>query len=200
MLDLEWVSGPEADVLSLNEAKAQLRVTSADENATIQAYINSARSYLEGPGGVLGRVLAAQTWRLHLDCFRPRIQLPFPPLISVDEITYVDPAGAETTLPTSKYRVLAGERAEVEVAYGESFPSVRSQSRAVTITFTCGWAAPEGEDPWPPKVETARDIIRLIVSDRFDNRGGEDAEYRVGESRSAKAIKDLVRLIKIPRT
>lgn len=70
------------------------------------------------------------------------IVLPFPPLVSVDSINYIDPAGAQQTMPSGDYKVdSTTEPARIVPAYGKSWPGTRQEIGAVEITFTCGYGA-----------------------------------------------------------
>ncbi|MCZ7893438.1 head-tail connector protein [Agrobacterium salinitolerans] len=55
---------PQAEPLTLAEAKAHLRLDSGDEDALIAALIRTAREHLERTTGLC---LIRQTWRLYLD-------------------------------------------------------------------------------------------------------------------------------------
>lgn len=63
LLRVELVAGPSLPVVSLDEAKAHLRVSHDDEDDLIRGLIAAATAYLDGLDGVLGRALSPQTWR-----------------------------------------------------------------------------------------------------------------------------------------
>lgn len=164
MAGLVLVSAPTAEPLATAEAKAQLRVTLSDEDALIAAEIAAARQIVENE---TQRFLISQSWKLTLDYFPPwEIQL-VPGLQSVDAITYVDTAGDTQTLAADQYLVDATrEPGLVTPAWGNYWPATRFQMAAVQITFTAGYGdaadVPEG----------IKDIIRLIVGWKFQNRNG----------------------------
>ncbi len=192
LLDLELVEPPVAELVSLEELRAHLRLDGiTDHDARILGYRRGAVGHLDGYAGILGRALAEQTWTLHLDGFPTGvIQLPLPPLIAVESITYLSAAdGAATTLAAPLYQVLAGERAQVRPAYGQAWPSTRCTPRTVSITFTCGWTAPAADEPWPDKLQPAIDAIKLLVEDRF---AGPDADRQA-------AVTRVLRPLKLPR-
>jgi uncharacterized phiE125 gp8 family phage protein len=167
MLDLELVTPPTDALLSAEEMRAQCDLDTEEYDALLAAYLATATAHLDGPGGILGRGIGTQTWRLYLDSFpRDMIRLPLPPLQAVTGITYVDPNGATQTLSTDVYTVLAGERTAVVRAYGQVWPSIRAQQRAVTVTFRCGWALTGAA--WPAKVAPIRQAVRLMVRAMFD--------------------------------
>ena len=51
---------PPAPIVTLEEAKAHLRVDHADEDALITAVVATATAWLDGPDGWLGRALGEQ--------------------------------------------------------------------------------------------------------------------------------------------
>lgn len=194
LLDLTRTAAPAA-LLSLAEAKAHLAVEHDDDDALIAEYVATATDYLDGYGGVLGRALVSQTWRLWLAGFPcGAIALPLPPLISVSEILYVDPDGAEQTLTAvDDYVVIEGPLARIEPAYGLGWPSTRRQARAVRITFVAGHGAPEAV---PGK---ARQLVRVMLADLYKNREsgveGTISSELVGSAR----FQALVAALAVPR-
>jgi hypothetical protein len=71
------------------------------------------------------------------------IELPFPPILTLDYIQYVDGDGTLQTLSGSPtvWTLDAGSTpARVQPLYGESWPGVRDQMAAVRIGYTAGYA------------------------------------------------------------
>lgn len=141
---LTLVTKPTEEPVTLDEAKAHLRVESTAEDALIQALIAAAREYAES---VTGRQLVTATWDLKLDAFPAdgaAIELPKAPLRSITSVTYVDTAGATQTWASGKYVVDAPSGPEalpgrLAPAYGESYPATRDTLNAVTIRFEAGY-------------------------------------------------------------
>lgn len=133
-------SAPAAEPLSTEEAKLHLRITHDEEDDYIDTLITSSRQWAEN---VTNRALITQSWRLKLSCFPNKvILLPKAPLASVSSITYIDTAGTTQTLSSSVYLVdAAQEPGTVRLAYGQSWPAIRSQHNAITVTFSCGYGA-----------------------------------------------------------
>jgi uncharacterized phiE125 gp8 family phage protein len=148
-MGLSLFAAADGEPISLDEAKAHLRVDIDDEDDLIVSCIAAARSHLEG---ITGRSFVSQTWdytidnewpwALNLDtrCNEQMIELPRAPLVSVTSITYVDTAGASQTLASNQYVVDgAGTIGRIYPAYDVSWPSVRSQKRAITVRFVAGY-------------------------------------------------------------
>lgn len=162
------------------------------ENAsTITRYRDAAEAYLDGPGGVLGRALVTQTWRLdlngfpsggryvpgmgHVDC--GAIVLPLPPLQSVSSITFVDTNGDTQTLATSVYQVVNRQRqpSMIVEAYGQSWPSTRDIYHSVSVTFIAGYGAAADV---PSDIARA---IELLVGDMDKHRSSSVVGRAVAE-------------------
>lgn len=96
------ITPPALTLVTLAEANAYLRVTSADEDALIEGFIGAAMQYLDGWGGILGRCIMAQTWKVTLAGFTDQ-QLPFPDVRAV-AVKYLDAALATQTVSPTAYR------------------------------------------------------------------------------------------------
>ncbi len=142
----------------------------------IEALIRAATDYLEGPTGILARALQPQSWTLYLPAFPAyEMRLPLSPLISVSEISYVDPGGSEIVVDLGDYQILDGARSAIVPAHGNVWPSSRCQPRAVSVTFEVGYAS------IPPAIKSA---LLLMVGDLYANReaGGGAAEIKMSST------------------
>ncbi len=154
--------------VSLAEARAQLREPPTSENGLISALIQTATAMLESRDGFLGRALVTQSWTMKIHEFpgiTGCIELPFPPLISVDAITYIDEAGATITVSPYDYTVDTGTfRGRVRPGYLKTWPQARLDDYAVSIAFTCGYG---GAAAVPAPLKQA---ILLLVGHWFRHR------------------------------
>lgn len=57
------ITPPTAEIVSLDDAKAHLRVDHDHEDMLIQTYLDAATAWVDGFDGVLGRCVLEQTWR-----------------------------------------------------------------------------------------------------------------------------------------
>ena len=177
---------PPARLVSLETAKQHLRVTTNDDDSLVAIYVDAAQAMIDGPGGWLGRCIGQQTLEKRFDGFVApiwgwgsdsgglfwgsspdyasaaypvsRVDLPYPPLVSVTSVIYEDQNGADQTLPSAAY--LATDEG-LDASFGTMFPSGRWQANAVRIRYDAGYASP------PPAVIAA---ILLMVGDLYDNR------------------------------
>lgn len=174
-MPLVLVTPPAGPVVSLDEAKAHLRIDGTDEDAYVTALVAAATATVDGAGGWLGRALRPQVWDLTLpgwplDRWCERIRLPLPPLISVASVSYRDGDGITQTLATGDY-VVSGVGAAfggaVSPADGASWPSLRWHPEAVTVRFTAGYAEPDDAVTVP---EPIRHAILMMVGHLYANR------------------------------
>jgi len=142
---LTLVAGPTIEPLSLEDAKAQLRVTDDHENALIADLITAERQYAET---YLSRALNLQTWDLGLDGFPSdsSIVIPRPPLVSVTSVSYRDTGGTVQTWDAANYTVdkPAGEKAmpgRVSRQYDVPWPITLGEPNSVTVRFVAGYGA-----------------------------------------------------------
>ncbi len=82
-MQLKIITDPAAEPLLLEAVKNHLKVDGAEDNVLIKALIKSARLTAENE---TGRAFITQTWRLYLDVAYPEIEIPRPPLQSIESI------------------------------------------------------------------------------------------------------------------
>lgn len=157
-------SPPAQEPITLAQAKVQCRVDVSDttEDDFISGLITAAREYVETR---VRRTYVSRSYQLRMNRFPylfpasyypfytlerlpnqlwGKIELPKPPLISVDFITYVDNNGDTQTLDPSQYQVDVGGYLPgyITPAYGLTFPSTRYQMDAVIVDYTAGFSDP----------------------------------------------------------
>jgi uncharacterized phiE125 gp8 family phage protein len=179
------ITAPTADVISLEEAKAQLRIAAEDESQDdlIEAIVAACVAQLDpAAGGWLGRALRPQTWELRLDQFPAcEIELPHPPLISVDSFVYDDSSGVEQTMAvTTNYRIFGQGtmgKASLRPPYNGSWPTSRSDFESVRVRFTCGYDETADPDMLPTSIKQA---VHLMV--RHVHSVGEKSLFQSGQT------------------
>lgn len=176
---LTVVTAPPGLPLTTAEAKRQLHIDHSDDDLTLlPLLIGAVAAHIDGPQGLLGRAIVEQSWDLSIDRFPycgETIELPLPPLISVDSISYVAADGTTQTLSASVYQVFGAGglgKAQIAEAYGKSWPSTRNVREAVTIRFTCGYAPSNASPPdyganVPKPIKQA---IAMMVADLYEHR------------------------------
>jgi uncharacterized phiE125 gp8 family phage protein len=192
-MDVAVIEAPVLPVVTWEEAKAQLSLSSDDRQTEIEAMIAAATQALDGPAGWLGRCLMQQTLELRLDEFPAgEILLPYPPVAEIEAIVYVDTNGAEQEAALNSYRLLgAGSRWRLAPVYGAAWPSARAENEAVRIRYRAGYESAE-DVPAPirqaiilmtgrllsmnrPDPLLRRDTVEGVGSQEWDVSGGIDA-------------------------
>lgn len=166
METLERIEAP-APVVSLEEAKAFLRVTDGDsavisDDVLITSLIETATAYLDGEAGYLDRAIGVQRWRYSHDGFpRAGIVLPLPPLRSVETVTCTLRSGTTVALAAPDFRVMPGGSEPGRVLPAGMCPVLPFDVATVTVEFTAGY------DPVP---EPIRSAILMHVATLYENR------------------------------
>lgn len=136
------ITAPTVEPVTLAEVRAQIGITDATDtasDATITRRITEARQWAED---YMQRAIITQTQEVRLDAFPLGgvIALPFPNLLSMVSVKYIDSDGAEQTVSSADYVVdtysLVGN---VRPAYGVTWPAAREEGNAVRIQYTCGY-------------------------------------------------------------
>ena len=124
------------------------------------------------------RRILPETWQLQLSAFPwGVIQVPFPPLIEVVSVTYIDADDAEQSLTVNDDYVVEAPsgpeavRGAIRLAADASWPSTATRPDAVRVTFRSGYVSPGVS---PETVDVPADISHarlLVIKDLYENRG-----------------------------
>jgi uncharacterized phiE125 gp8 family phage protein len=130
------VISPPTPVVTKEEAKQHLLVEHSGDDFLIETLIQAATAWLDGPAGWLSRAIGVQIlewqsceWPCHID------DLPFPPMIGIVSVKYIDPEGVEQSWPL------------VDPISFINMPSVRGQVGDVKIRYRAGYGAPADDEP-----------------------------------------------------
>lgn len=161
-MGLVLVTAPLTDPLTLDEVKLHLRVDIGDDDALIKDLIKVVRQAGED---LTRRAFVTQTWRWTLDGFPGSFEVPMPPLVAVDSITYIDTDGASQTLATSEYDVdTDSDPGRITPAYGVLWPTTRDVVNAVTVQFQAGYGALTAVPP------SLRHAMKLHIGHLYEHR------------------------------
>lgn len=179
------VNPPATALVSLEDAKKQLRVDHDDDDNYIQGLVAAIVRKIDGPAGWLNRALITQTLEWRGDEFGTcDIRLPYPPIASIVSIKFDDDDGVEQTVSSSDYRLVGQPNMpRVALAYGSSWPSARCQSEAVRVQYLAGYGATSDSVP-----ENIRHWVLLNLSELYENREVASDKLRVETSVGASLI------------
>jgi uncharacterized phiE125 gp8 family phage protein len=179
-MTLTLTTPPALEPVTLDEAKAQLRVTYDQEDALIGALITAARQRIEAELGVA--LIAAgfrethDAWPLEITTavpvtdplaalFSGPIRLLRSPLIAVQAIAVADGTGTFQTVNPLSYAADAGSRPGRIAPYDVAWPAPGVPTGGVRIDYTAGYGAEESDVPAP-----LRQAILQLVADGFEHR------------------------------
>lgn len=157
----QLVSGPAAEPLTLAEGKLWLKQDVSEDDALIAANLKAAREWFET---ACDRAFVEATWRLYLPYFPAVIELPYPPLVSVVSVTYLDQDEVLQTLSQDVYDVVTSRTPGLlQLASGQAWPIVAYRPEAVCVTFQ------SGRDAQVPEMVKAG--IKMLAAFWYENRG-----------------------------
>jgi len=177
-MSVRIVVPPAVEPVSLQTAKDHLRVEGSHENAMVGRYVASARAKVET---FLRRSLITRSLLLRLDRLSAPIRLPYGPVQSVTEVTYLDQSGVEQTLSGSLYRlVLSGEPPRIVPAPGAVWPMTLAGPDVVSVTYVAGFG--DAEDDVPADI---REAILLEIGSSYAHSETKTAGVEVFEAPDA---------------
>jgi|SRR6476469_5522092 len=156
------ITAPEEAPLTLDYVKQHVKALGDYDDLLIQTFIEAATNYFEEQ---TGRQLITATREAWIDAFPfcgqsgklARIELPKPPLISVESVKYIDGDGTLQTFTGGSpvadlFRISApagpyARRGFVEPLSGGTWPTTRCETGAVRIRYTCGYGDTPDEIP-----------------------------------------------------
>jgi len=163
-MSLSLTTPPAAEPVTLDDAKAHLRVDTTDDDALITSLISAARARAEWH---TGRAFVTQSWTLWLDGWPGIIEIPLPPLQSVASVTAYALDDSATVLDAATYQVdTASSPARLTLKPNASPPVALRRINAIAIVFTAGYGEAGSDVPAP-----VREAILKIVANFYVNRG-----------------------------
>lgn len=170
-MGLMLITPPALLPVTVAQAKAHMNVEHALDDALIEGFLEAA---VEQAQNFTRRQLVTAQWDYTALAFPAcgPLELPLPPLQSVDAVYYIDPDGQEQQLACGAYTVdtyalIPG----IRPVPGTSWPSTQPGPNAVRVRFTCGWAMSEHTSPpvWagPKSIAT---WIKLRAATMYEQR------------------------------
>jgi uncharacterized phiE125 gp8 family phage protein len=159
------LAGPTAEPVSLDDAKAYLKLDTTDDDALVTTLISAARFHIEG---TTGRALLSQSWRVVVDDWPAAglVRLPIAPLISLTAITAYDGDGNPSTLSLSG--VLWDAIASPTVLFlpaGFGAGVLLRDRQGIEIDYVAGFGSDPADVP-----ATLRQALLTLVAYWFENR------------------------------
>jgi uncharacterized phiE125 gp8 family phage protein len=151
--------------VSVLDMRAHCRVDGAAEDLAMSEFLAAAAGLIDGPEGV-GIALLSQTWRVTLDDWADRIDLPGWPVTSISGVQYLDAAGSWQTLDHAAafHFLTGGQNAELVRRPGAALPALADAPKSVRISYALGHATPAAIDP------SLINALKMIAAHYFENR------------------------------
>lgn len=166
---LTIVTEPASEPLTLAEVKDHLRLSEtvgSAEDSVITYYQQTARRYCER---FQNRAYIEQTWKLVITAFprQPYIEIPLPPLMSIDHVKYYGTGGTATTMTAANYYVdTDAEPGRVHLQYGEVWPGATLRPVAgVEVQFVAGYGSAGSSVP-----DEIKQAINMFTGHLYENR------------------------------
>jgi len=186
---------PPVEPITLAEAKAFLRVDVSNDDALIGSLVMAARDACER---FTGRALVMQTWTLFRDDWPgparvdahlsegPQtgpfaagrgtvIEIPKPPLLSIEHVKTTDDADNATIWPAGNYLVdTASEPGRLIVRAGAALPEATRTAAGIEISFVAGYAPDDSASPSDLAANIPGGLvegIRRLTAYLYENRG-----------------------------
>lgn len=140
-MTLKLITAPEAEPITLAEAKLHLRVEHSVDDDLIGSLITAAREQCEH---LTGRSFIRQTWERVLDAFPDsEIELGVPPVSAITSVVYIDSSGDSQTLDAEQYSLDSSTLPGFVLpsATLEEWPETLDTANAVRVRFVAGYGA-----------------------------------------------------------
>ena len=184
---LTETTAPSVEPVTLTEVKDHILLTTTDHDTWLTTALTTARKYLFGLNGVVGRTLITTTYTLTLDGFpfSGVIYLPRPPVQSVTSIIYDDTDGDPVTWSSSLYLLDSKSfPGRITPAYNEDWPSTRPQNNNVRVLFKAGYGDAASDVAEDDKVQ-----IMFLIAQWFRHR---EPTTERGEKAVMFALDDMI--------
>lgn len=160
-------------IVPLDDMKTHLRVDFDEDDAYIEGLIAGVTDYLDGPDGYLKRALLDQTWDLKLASFPPSfIEVPLPPLIEVESISYYDSDDALQSIDLDDCHVTGiGNSGKIYMADNASWPTVStSRPEPIVVRYRAGYIDSSVSPPTNAVPRAIIAAVKLLVGTLYENR------------------------------
>jgi uncharacterized phiE125 gp8 family phage protein len=161
-------SGPALEPVTLEAAKAHMRITGSSEDLLIASLITAARVHIEY---TLSRALITQTWSYFLDAWPKSalLELPLTPVQSIDAIRVLAAGDVVETIGADRY-LLDGPATPPRLVckaghWASAMPQPAYSGKGIEVSFIAGYGDQPADVPEP-----LRHSILLLVAHWFERR------------------------------
>jgi uncharacterized phiE125 gp8 family phage protein len=181
---LVLTSGPAAEPVTVQEAKAHLRIDGTAEDVLIASLILTSRLHVEA---ALDLALINQSWTLRLDRWPngQEVEIPMAPLQAVTAVRVKDANGSAMLVPATSYLVDMASKPPRIVWNGAGRPDPGVPACGIEIDFLAGFGASPTSVPAPLK-----HAVLLLVAHWYEHR--DSVEIGAASARIPDVVSDLI--------
>lgn len=183
------VTPPAIEPVTIDEARAYLRITNDSENELLQSLIKTARETVEARAGL---ALVTQSWRLHIDRWprSNRLALYRYPVTSIDAITAYLPDGTPVAFDVDDWKLQQAGRPQR--LYLQARADMASLS-GLEIDLTAGFGADAAAVP-----DVLKQAILVLVAHLYEFRGAFDEQSQpISFPKSFERLVDIWKRVSI---
>lgn len=148
-----------AELITVTEAKLQLRVDHSADDALIGGLVATASAQV---AALTGLIVGPETWQWRVGPQRDDLVLPIAPVSALTAIAWIDRDGASQVGVAADFDLFGDQRRVwLRPKRGRSWPASADREDAITLTLAAGLAQA------PPALRTA---ALMIVVHLYDNR------------------------------
>jgi uncharacterized phiE125 gp8 family phage protein len=183
-MGLRIAAEPDVEPITLADLRLHLGIVpyEVDSNgagdhphdAMIMAMLAAARTHAEE---FTGRSIALKTYELRLDGWPEdtEVELPMPPLVSIESVKYIDADEVEQTISATDYVIDTYEPTAgwLLPASGTTWPTPLAVVNCVRIRYRAGYQVPEPDsspEDAPDLPGAIRAALLLLVGHFYENR------------------------------
>lgn len=192
---------PQTEPVSFSDMQTHLRITGTSEQTYIEGLVTAARQHAER---YTRRAFITQTWLLSLDhppgghepwwdgvrqgsirelySYARWVELPYPPLQTVNSVKQFDTDDNADTVSTDIYYVdTNSEPGRVVLRYGKTWPSVTNRiADSFQVDYDAGYGDNADDVPQP-----IREAVKRLAGYLYEHRGDCSAEEALKGSGAA---------------
>lgn len=165
-MTLTRITAPQAELVTLDQLKAHLRVDGADDADYLAGCLQTAVAVLDGDDGELGRALIYQDWRQHFaraPTGAAVIELDISPVEELLAVEFRSEQGPWVALDLAAVRLFEEQgRFFVEA---DAWPRVGQHRNPFRVTFRAGYGAASNDVPAP-----IRHAVLLLAAHYYEIR------------------------------
>lgn len=163
-MGLVLTAAPAVEPVTVDEAKAHLRVDHSDEDALLASLIATSRLHIEA---ALDIALITQSWSWKFDAWphSSALELPLRPIKSVEAVRIAAQDGTLTELLPDQFVVDGGSLPSRIVATSGAWPRPGVPALGIEIAFTAGFGISASDVPQP-----IRQAMLMLVAHWYEHR------------------------------